>query len=193
MDIRYYQKSGRVGARYRLSSEELDRVLNEDLIRFFPAEDPWHKEIDIGLVPEEVQANGKQEIQKYALQACQDLHKENLVKHRKIRDEYYDRIRNVNRTISIHHNGKTLEGRIIKNPLGRVAVFLEKPFEPKEGYIIPDRRYTPLFTHEGYLNENIIEEAEKILIQLFEQAANRRKHGNVVNLVEALNGKNGDE
>jgi hypothetical protein len=188
MEIQYYQKGGRIGATYKLSHDELDRIEIEDLVRFLPSENPWYDDIDIGLVPEEVQAKGKKEIRKYVERVCRERHEKHLAEHRKIRDDYYHRMANVNHEIRIQYSRITLVGRITRHEDG-ILVRLEEPFVCKgKGYALCDTMGHPLFDHEGNLTEETVAESKELLTKLYDEKINRRKHGKTVQLIEGLNG-----
>ena len=128
MHIRYYQKNGRVGVKYRLSSDEMDEVMNKNLIKPFPAHDPFLGEIDIGLVPVEIQEAGKEQVREYARQRCSEQHQINMESATKALRDAGNRRRNVNRVIRLHHDGVPLKGRITNHQAGGVFVTLEEPF-----------------------------------------------------------------
>jgi hypothetical protein len=191
MRIRYYQKDGKIRATYSISHEQWELVRKEGLIRPFPAEDPFMEEIDIGFIPEKVITKGKEEIYAYAFQASQERHELHLVQQRKVRDECRHRMENVNRVISTHHQGKILKGRIVKNTRsehGGLFVTLEEPFVSKQGGVIRGCRGFRIFDHEGNLTSDALSASKGMLVSLYNEEMNRQKHGEVVKLVEALNG-----
>ncbi|MDD5726386.1 MAG: hypothetical protein PHC53_03165 [Patescibacteria group bacterium] len=201
MNIRYYQKDGRVGVVYSISEEEEDEVMKEDLIKPFPAEDPWIDDIDMGLVPLKVQEKGQKHIREYARRICHERHAQNLAQARKDRDEKNERIRRVNRVISTQHEGMTLKGRIVKHESGGVYVKLEDPFVSEKGCVF---KYPTCYAESvmgrhvfdrvtGELTSVVLEDSRHALIQLYKAETAKRKHGKVVNLVETLNGDHDDE
>ncbi|MFA6161175.1 MAG: hypothetical protein WC766_03270 [Patescibacteria group bacterium] len=201
MDIRYYQKNGRIGVVYSISWEEMEEVMREHLIKPMPAKNPWYDDADMGLVPLEVQEKGEGQIREYARRICHERHAQNLAEARKDRDEVSGRMRNVNRTIHARHDGFILKGRIVNHKSGGVVVNLEEPFVPEKGYIF---KYPTCFAESvtgrhvfdhatGELTPVVLQDAHDALIRLYKEEMAKREHKQTVNLVEALNCEHDDE
>jgi hypothetical protein len=186
MKIQYYQKGGRIGATYHLSHDELDEI-DHSLAQYSPSAGSWYGDIDIGLVPEEIQEKGKDEIHRYVKRACDEHCAKRLAEQRKLRDEYYNRINNLNQEVAVQHADVTIVGRIVSHQEG-AFIRLEQPFAYEKGYILRGFRMSPLFDHEGHIAEEHLARAKELLVYLYDEGINYRMHGEVARLVEALNG-----
>lgn len=193
MDIRFYQKNGRIGAKYELTIEEINKCPR----RSFPAFDPFYKEIDIGLLPLKVQEAGKERIREYAEKACRRRHQSNLRRVRKEMREASERKENVDRVIEVEYGNVQLQGRIknLRSKYG-VIVTLEKPFASKKGYVFD---YPACFAEavggkkrvfdvEGRLTNVLLADAENAIVRLYKAGMAKQKHPKAVGLVNALNG-----
>jgi len=191
MNIRFYQKDGRIGAKYTLTSEELDKCP----IRPDPAFCPFFDEIDIGLLPSKIQKTGKQRIREYVERACRRRHQNNLKRVRREMREADEREQNVNRVIEVDHDGLMLQGRIkSRGSAYGVIVMLEKPFASKKGYVFDYPNCFAesvggkhVFDEEGRLTNVLLGDAEDAVIRLYKAGKAKRKHPKAVNLVKALN------
>lgn len=196
MHIHYYQQDGRVGVKYDIDDKEMDEVMDQDLVRPFPAEDPWYEEIDLGFVPRKVQAQGEEMVQAYAEKICRRRHGRNLAQAKKIRDGICDRRRNVNRIILASHDGIALKGRMVNYENGGVIVWLEEPLKTEKGCVFDyPHSYAAsmagmhVFNNDGELTSVVLEDAGKALIRLYKEEVARREYGEAVCLVGKLNGR----
>ena len=103
-------------------------------------------------------------------------------------------IANVNREISVRHQGETLTGRITTDGPGSVRVTLEAPVCSDRGIVFDypncfaesvSGRH--VFDHDGNLTDVLLRDAEGALVRLYKEHVARANFGKTVNLVETLN------
>jgi len=190
MNIRFYQKDGRIGAKYTSYLEDLG-----DLGRFASGLLDLHQG-DIGFVPVEVQEQGEAAVRLYAHKACKKHHQEQIRGAKVLRTAAYERMNSVDRIIQVSHEGVLLKGRMINHKAsGGVIVTLEAPFASEDGCVFD---YPTCFAqsvrglrvfdlHTGELTHFVLRDAEDALVQLYRSGVAKQKHPEAVNVVAALN------
>lgn len=197
MEISYYHQDGRVGVFYNLDIEEIDEFLKSGAQgEAFDICDLT--EIDMGLVPEKIQSQGKAAIKEYAFKISQARHKRKIADAYKLVRKIKLRQSTVNRPIEIEHeSGVTLYGRMLSNDKGYgVRVFLEKPRKSRKSVLFnyPTCRGESVcgchvFDDFGNLTERVIGDSRNALIELYDGIIARKKYGKQLNLVNDLNGR----
>lgn len=203
MRIEYYERNGRIGVNYAVDPLGPEW---EQLRKGFHGKSPLERmqstelESDLGLIPTEIQEKGRAAITQHAHEICH-RHLEARIE----KAEAYDRERTERRdhtNLTLHvvspTDGVTLRGRIVNGfPSYNVVVKLEEPFTcATMPYAHPTCWAASMAGHRtfdldtGELTPWAIEDAEQKLIQLYEYEVRRRKHGDVLDLVDGLNKSN---
>ncbi len=198
MRIEYYQKEGRIGIRYSLVSMVLSNELSMDLLheieKLFALE-PEQELRDIGFVPEEIQAQGKQTILAFGRDLCvKDFSDLRNRAKRKVQKSS-NRVAMVDLEIQIvHSTGVALMGRVRKHPDKGILVTLEIPFKLQEG----EQIHYPtsfaeamsgerIFNEDGSLSNGAKKHSRQAIIKLYEDEILRQRYGGVLKLMEELN------
>lgn len=200
MHIEYYERDGRIGVKYAVDpggpewdqlrkgfhgETELERIKSMDL------------KPDLGLIPAKIQAQGQEVIARHAHEICRQHLEERIEKAEAFDRERIARMGRTNlpmRVIS-PNDGVMLHGRIVSAELYyKIVVVLEQPFSCRTTpYANPTCWAASMVGHRTYdldtgeLTPWAIEDAKQKLVQIYEYEKRRRKHGDVLQVVEELN------